>query len=1169
MGENVIECRGCGRENRTGRRFCVGCGASLAAGCPACGAPYEPDERFCGECGSPLSGAAPNPPAATPAPARPSALAPAPVAERRLVTVLFADLVGFTPFAAERDAEDVRETLSRYFELASDVIARYGGTIEKFIGDAVMAVWGVPAAHEDDAERAVRAGLDLVDAIRTLGPGMQARAGVLTGEAAVSLGATNQGMVAGDIVNTAARLQSVAQPGTVLAGEPTMRAASKAITFEPVGPQQLKGKEAPVIAFRALRIVAEVGGRNRQEGLEAPFVGRDDEMRALKDQFLATAKDGRTRLVSVVGPAGIGKSRLAWEFSKYADGLVDTVWWHQGRSPAYGQGVTFWALGEMVRGRCDLLEGADEATTRTNVASTVAAHVPDPAERAWIEPALLALLGIGERGTSPEQLFSAWRTFFERLAASAPVVLLFEDLHWADTGTLDFLDHLLDWTRDLPMLVVTLARPDLLERRPSWGGGRRHFLGLTLDPLPEVAMRELLAGLVPGLPERAVAAIVARADGVPLYAVETVRSLLAEGRLRQTDTGYEPVGDLAELAVPETLAALIASRLDALEPVDRSLLQDAAVLGQSFTPAALAAVSGAEADALEPRLRGLVRRELLWVESDPRSPERGQYTFVQALIREVAYNTLARNDRKAKHLAAARWFESLGSDELAGALARHYLAAWQVTPEGPDADALAGQARRALTAAADRSIRLYANEQAIELLREAATVTVDSVEKSHLLSRAGGQLDLIGRYADGEAIGREAYALARTAADGAAEAHAVSVLYLTLVSLARRSEAIEIVEQTRERHKADRTDPYVLRLDRHLAVQSSWDRDYERASTLVEEMLRDAELAGLPELVLEGLAVKGSILSSVRRTMEARALREFVARSAPDLGRHDLADHAASDLAMLLLDEDPAAMVDVMKPILDGDRRTGNRFKLVVDSCNASEAAIRVGRWDWVVEQLGSLRDSDLAPSERAMVDAYLMMPLACRGEDVSTTLAELARLRGTSPEHAEQIDDAAASAAFVSGRIGDAARLWTGIATTTGMNAPAGSAKAARAWLWLGDLVAARAQLAALTALGIHGPVDAATKASIRAGIAALEGRPADARREYRVALSGWRDLGLPWDEALTCLDLVLLLGPDDPESAAAAERAREVFERLGAWPFLAKLDAALAGAAVSSVRT
>ncbi len=307
-------------------------------------------------------------------------------AERRLVSVLFADLVGFTPFAAERDAEEVRETLTRYFELASGVIGQYGGTVEKFIGDAVMAVWGAPTAHEDDAERAVRAALELVDAVRSLGPTIQARAGVLTGEAAVTIGATNQGMVAGDIVNTAARLQSAAAPGVVLVGETTQRAASGSIVFEAAGDQSLKGKAAPVPAWRAVRVVAERGGRNRSDTLEAPFVGRDEELRLLKDLFQATSREGRPRLVSVIGPAGIGKTRLAWEFLKYVDGLVERVWWHAGRSPAYGDGITFWALGEMIRGRAGLVETDDEATTRARIAASVREHVPDPDEAAGSSP---------------------------------------------------------------------------------------------------------------------------------------------------------------------------------------------------------------------------------------------------------------------------------------------------------------------------------------------------------------------------------------------------------------------------------------------------------------------------------------------------------------------------------------------------------------------------------------------------------------------------------------------------------------------------------------------------------------------------------------------------------------------------------------------------------------
>jgi class 3 adenylate cyclase len=302
------------------------------------------------------------------------------------VSVLFADLVGFSSLAEGRDAEETRELLTRYFELASQVIGRYGGTVEKFIGDAVMAVWGAPVTEEDDAERAVRAALDLVAQVRDLdqgldGQGLAARAAVLTGEAAVTPGARNQGLVAGDLVNTASRLQSVAPPGSVLVGEATQRAAAAAIAFEEVGEQVLRGRTAPVPAWRAVRVVAERGGRGRSDALEPPFVGREDELRLLKDLYHATARERRVRLVSVIGPAGIGKSRLAWEFLRYIDGLVEDVWWHQGRSPAHGGGLTFWALGEMVRTRCGLLESDDERTTRQKVAVTVAEHVPVEEER--------------------------------------------------------------------------------------------------------------------------------------------------------------------------------------------------------------------------------------------------------------------------------------------------------------------------------------------------------------------------------------------------------------------------------------------------------------------------------------------------------------------------------------------------------------------------------------------------------------------------------------------------------------------------------------------------------------------------------------------------------------------------------------------------------------------
>ena len=724
-------CASCGTPNAATRRFCLQCGSPLAVTCPGCGEANEPNARFCGSCGEALVAQAPAATQPGLAPAAPRA----PLAERRIVSVLFADLVGFTPFAEERDAEDVRDTLTRYFELATEVIGRYGGTVEKFIGDAVMAVWGAPVAHEDDAERAVRAGLDLVDAVHVLGPSIQARAGVLTGEAAVTVGAVNQGLVAGDLVNTAARLQSVAPPGTVLVGDTTRLAAARVIAFEPAGEQLLKGKSSPVPAFRAVRLVADRGGRNR-EALEAPFVGREDELRLLKDLHHATARERRARLVSIIGPAGIGKSRLAWELLKYLDGLVDDVWWHDGRSPAYGDGLTFWALGEMIRSRAGLLEGDDEATTRARVAGMVERHIPDEDERRWIEPAMLALLGV-ERGVPGEQLFGAWRTFFERMAETAPVVLVFEDLHHADAGLLAFIDELVDWAKASPIYVLTLARQELLDRRPDWGAGKRSFTSLHLEPLPEPAMRELLAGLVPGLPEATIRPIVARADGIPLYAVETVRMLIAEGRLEARDGVHAPVGDLGALAIPESLSALIASRLDGLDGGDRVLVSDAAVLGQSFTAPGLAAVSGRGDAELEAGLRSLVRREILSITADPRSPERGQYAFVQALIREVAYNTLSRPERKSRHLAAARYFEGLGSDELAGALASHYLAAQANAPDGEERDALTGQARIALDAAALRAAALGSHDAAISYLEQALAIAVVPASRADLLMRLG------------------------------------------------------------------------------------------------------------------------------------------------------------------------------------------------------------------------------------------------------------------------------------------------------------------------------------------------------------------------------------------------------------------------------------------------
>ena len=1088
------------------------------------------------------------------------------VDERRLVTVLFADLVGFTPFAEGRDAEEVRDTLSRYFDIASDMITRYGGQVQKFIGDAVVALWGAPVAKEDDAERAVRAGLDLVDAVQLLGPGIRARAGVLTGEAAVSYGVQNEGLVAGDMVNTAARLQSVASSGTVLVGEATHRAAASAIEFEDAGEQLLKGKSTPVRAWRALRVVAQRGGQGRSDMPEPPFTGREEEFRLLKDLVSATGRERKARLVSVTGPAGIGKSRLAWELEKYIDGVIETVYWHRGRSPAYGEGITFWALGEMVRRRAGLAETDDPATTRQRIAATVDEYVPDPEDRRWVEPSLLTLLGLEPAPAGGRDLlFAAWRIFIERVAAKGTTILLFEDLQWADGGLLDFITHLLEWSRGVPILVITLARPELFDRRPSWGAGMRNFTALALEALSEAAMRELVAGFVPGLPSPMIDTILARADGVPLYAVETVRSLVTEGKLERVDGTYRPVGQISQLAVPDSLRSLIASRLDTLDPSDRTLIQDASVIGQAFTIAGLAGLTGGDPAVLEPRLRGLVRGELLELEADPRSPERGQYRFVQSLIREVAHSTLARKQRRARHLAAARYFEALGDDELAAVVASHYLAAHEASSPGADADDAAQKARGALSNAARRAATLGAHEQAVAYLKQALEVTSAPGEQAELLMRAGASANAGLSYSLAEDLARRAVAAYEAVGDQAGVANANALLGQVLVDAGQTHPAIKTLEAALARLPESGVEQAKAVLLSNLSRALFRNEQAAPSLAAADQALTLAERFRLSEVITEAFINKAAALLYLGRSRESGALEEAAIDMAERHGFISAEIRARHNRAVSLMGDEPLRALEMIRGTLELSRRVGNRNMAAWSAASLGLFSISPGvDWDTALQVLEESLVTAEPGLELVRLVAAELLIRAARGESVAEQWrrveAEALRLSNTTVTAIA--DHARSQIAFARGDFSTAyeAAMRAAVAIPS---IPALLADAILPGLLQRDVAAIRV---AVGRLEEHPDASATTNAhriAARAGLAALEGKGDAATAGYREALQRYRALGLDFMVAKTVLVSVVLGTSASVETEAAAQEARATFERLRARPYLDQLADAMSKSA------
>jgi class 3 adenylate cyclase/predicted ATPase/ribosomal protein L40E len=1189
-----MDCPNCGTQNPPSAKFCGECGGALLRTCPSCGSPVPPTARFCLECGTALAGRADGLPqqasgAGTGGPAGPSGSAGeragAPVAERRLVSVLFTDLVGFTALSQARDAEDVRELLSRYFETCSSLVERYGGTVEKFIGDAVMAVWGAPVAQEDDAERAVRTALDLVEAVGALGaevgePRLAARAGVLTGEAAVTVGARGQGMVAGDLVNTASRVQSAAEPGTVLVGEATRRATDAAIAFEDAGVHELKGKSEPVRLFRALRVVAGVGGLMKSEGLEPPFVGRDRELKLVKELFHASTEAHRAQLVQVTGIAGIGKSRLVWEFFKYMDGLRSTYRWHRGRCLAYGEGVTYWALAEMVRGRADILEGEERASAVEKLHAALERYVADPDDRRFLEPRLAQLIGLEERQSSDrEELFSAWRLFFEHLARDVPVIMVFEDMQWADASLLEFIGYLLERSRNQPLFVMGLARPDTAAA--ALGATQRNATFIHLEPLRAEEMRELLAGFVPGLPDDLAASILDRAEGVPLYAVETVRMLLDRGFLVREGAVYRPTGSIGPLEVPETLHALIAARLDGLTAFERQVVQVASILGKSFAKHALAVLSGCEEPSLDAALAALVAKEVLTVHADPRSPERGQYGFVQDLMRTVAYETLSRHDRRRLHLEAAAYLEGArraDEEEIVAVVASHLLDAWRLDESASDAPAVRERARTMLVRAANRAASLGAPAEAEGYFEQASSLSEEPIERAELTERAGRMAELGGRLDEAASSFERATAMFREAGQGRDAARCEARLAGMEYHRGNLEGAIERMRTVRDAMAASTLDENLATVDAQLGRFLALGNREKEAVPILEEALELAEHLGLREIYAEALNSRGITLIYRGRVDEALTVlrRSLEVALEEDLSAAAIRAYNNLRMAFIVTDRFVEAL-DLSRDSLELARRVGARSWEMRILATIAQRLEVLGRWKEAMTDDAQLA---LHPTEETSLWGTKELPwyrlavvpvLVARGE-----VAEARRRVEATPDKdlAQQEEVAAMYLVYLSlvlageGRDREALEAAERVIemrrelTLTHEAVKRAIAVGVEEALALGDADKA-AQLLGIVEQASKGQVTPwlrAQAARLGARLGGLRGAASDEDLDARFtdAEDGFRRLSTVFDLAITLLEHAEWRAGAGrvAEAEPLLEEAAAIFEELGARPWLVRAN-------------
>jgi class 3 adenylate cyclase/tetratricopeptide (TPR) repeat protein len=1135
--------------------------------CAVCGQDNPGGFRFCGGCGASLAG-----------PAR------APAEERRLVTVLFCDLVDFTARSDQADPEDVGALLRPYHARQRAEIERRGGTLDKFIGDGVMAVFGAPLAHEDDPERAVRCALGMLAAIEELNRAspsldLAVRIGVTTGEALVRLGPDRQTEgVVGDVVNTASRLQGVAPAGGVVVGEATFRATSRLFDYQELGAVQVKGKADPVPVWR-------LKGARSRTGIEAvrragaPFVGRQAELALLKGLFERTEADRTVRLVTVVGDPGVGKSRFVGELAALLDDRPQLVTWRQGRCLPYGDGITFWALGEIVKTEAGILETDPAAQVSDKLREAVAALVPDPSEREWLRARLTPLLGIADPdAVKPEraELFAAWRRLIEAMAASGPVVLVVEDLHWADPAMIEFLGHLVEHSTGLPLLILATARPELLERHPGWGNDHPAATRIPLGALSDLETAQLVAALVGRsvLPVGVQALLLERADGNPLYAEEFAR-LLADRGLVVTDQAAA----VPEIPVPETVHGLIAARLDALTLEVRALVQNAAVVGRVFWPGAVAAMDGTDEGSLQDGLAELERKQLVQRARTSSVQHQDEYVFWHALVRDVAYAQIPRAGRARRHQAVAEWVEAVAGErvgDLAEVVAHHYgqALAYARAAREPQAriDQLVEPTRRFLILAGDRTINLDLDRarayyrQAVELGHPR------DPEHPHLLVRTGRVAFQSGDYPEAVAVYEEAIADLRRSGDlqalGATLGRLATVLWNqgdTRRANAVLTEAIELLE--REPPGPELVSAYVsMAGDRAVAGHSGEALEYaDKALALADE------LGGLPR-------IRPRILDA--RGMARCDLGDFVGgmddlRSGLALG---LELGSGYDTAVLYnnlaepvwLVEGPEAALALCENGIDFAERRGLSEAAMWLRSSTVGPLLDQGRWAEAVDLADEAIAWDLAHGGDYLAIGcrrYVSLVLAWQGDLIAARdLATRVLPRAREIDDLQQLVPALVNAALVEQAGGDKAAALALVAEAAQLTADRAGGRR-----FLGQHLADMVRVAAdpdpaLAQDLIEATEPTATRyrlaaTTARAVLAESTGDPETAAALHAQATDGWRAYGQVLEHALALLGqgrcLAALARPDAADLLQAAHRH---LKDLGARPPAAEASTLLA---------